>query len=302
MIDEVLLGLDIHESGFYLDCTFGRGGHSERILDRLGGNGGLLALDRDGDALKSDKAKKLQSDPRFEIEQKNFACLKECVDVRGLSGQVSGVLMDLGVSSPQLDDPSRGFSFLSDGPLDMRMDQSSSPSAAEWLSKATEKELISVLKGLGEERYAKRIAIAIIHYRAQQPLTRTRQLVEIIEHAAPTREKNKHPATRSFQAIRIFINRELDELQKGLRQALKVLCPAGRLVVIAFHSLEDRIVKRFIRDQSRGGEYPPDLPVNTSAFKPLLKAIGKAHKPGSEEISRNPRARSAILRIAEKLA
>lgn len=302
MIDEVLLGLDIHESGFYLDCTFGRGGHSERILDRLGGNGGLLALDRDGDALKSDKAKKLQSDPRFEIEQKNFACLKECVDVRGLSGQVSGVLMDLGVSSPQLDDPSRGFSFLSDGPLDMRMDQSSSPSAAEWLSKATEKELISVLKGLGEERYAKRIAMAIIHYRAQQPLTRTRQLVEIIEHAAPTREKNKHPATRSFQAIRIFINRELDELQKGLRQALKVLCPAGRLVVIAFHSLEDRIVKRFIRDQSRGGEYPPDLPVNTSAFKPLLKAIGKAHKPGSEEISRNPRARSAILRIAEKLA
>lgn len=302
MIDEVLLGLNVHESGFYLDCTFGRGGHSERILERLGADGGLLALDKDGDAVNSDTARKLRCDPRFEIEQKSFASLKGCVDVRELGGQVSGVLMDLGVSSPQLDDPGRGFSFLSDGPLDMRMDQSSSPSAAEWLSKATENELISVLRGLGEERYAKRIAKAIIDYRAQQSLTRTHQLVEIIEQAVPTRDQNKHPATRSFQAIRIFINRELEELQKGLKQALKVLCPAGRLVVIAFHSLEDRIVKRFIRDQSRGGEYPPGLPVNSSAFRPLVKAIGKAQRPRFEEILRNPRARSAILRIAEKLA
>lgn len=301
MLDEVLLGLNIDEDGIYLDCTFGRGGHSEAVLSRLGRNGRLLALDKDDDAVISKMAENLKRDPRFDIQQKSFARLQESVESRGLTGRISGMLMDLGVSSPQLDDPDRGFSFMADGPLDMRMDRSSTPSAAEWLKTVSENDLVSVLREYGEERFAKRIARAIIKNRKQSPIESTRQLVELIERSVPSRERNKHPATRSFQAIRIFINRELEDLKDGLTQAINVLRPTGRLVVIAFHSLEDRIVKRFIRDQSRGPRYPEGIPISNDDWKPLVKMVGKAIKPNSEEVQRNPRARSAILRVAEKL-
>lgn len=302
MLDQVLLGLKVcPDDRFYLDCTFGRGGHSEAILKRLGLKGRLLALDKDGDAVNSEKADQLRCDPRFEIEQKSFTHMKQCVQAHGWVGKLSGILMDLGVSSPQLADAGRGFSFYKDGPLDMRMDKGSVPNAAQWLAEVSENELVFVLKRFGEERFAKRIAKAIVGYRALQPITRTVQLAEIIARAVPVKERNKHPATKSFQAIRIYVNRELEELQEGLQQALSILMPAGRLVVIAFHSLEDRIVKRFIRDQSRGGDFPSELPVSVSAFSPLLKQIGKAQKPGPEEVAENPRARSAVLRVAERL-
>lgn len=301
LLEEVLQGLNIYSDGVYLDCTFGRGGHSAPILKRLNKKGRLLALDKDGDAVNSKIAKKLKCDPRFEIEQWNFSCMTEFVESRGLTGKLSGVLMDLGVSSPQLDDADRGFSFYKDGPLDMRMDKRSKPSAAEWLQTVSENDLTLVLRRFGEERYAKRIAKAIIHERAQNPINRSLQLALLIEQAAPTREQKKHPATRSFQAIRIYINRELDELEKGLQQAVALLMPAGRLVVIAFQSLEDRIVKRFIRNHSRGGDFPSEIPVTVSAYHPVLRRIGKALKPGPEEVARNLRARSAVLRVAEKL-
>jgi 16S rRNA (cytosine1402-N4)-methyltransferase len=300
MLREAVEGLAPEPGGYIVDCTFGRGGHSRAILERLGSEGRLLALDKDPDAIASPEAMALRADPRFALEHGSFTRLQEFVEERGWAGRVSGVLMDLGVSSPQLDEAARGFSFTRNGPLDMRMDSSRGATAAEWLAEVSESELVQVLRDYGEERYARRIAHAIIARRSSRPLLSTGDLAEVISQAVPTREKGKHPATRSFQAIRIFINHELEDLESGLRQAVAVLRPGGRLAVIAFHSLEDRIVKRFMRDEARGGgpvdarrPLPPDRPAR-------LGRVGKA-LPGAEEIAENPRARSAVLRVAERL-
>lgn len=302
MLREAVEGLAIDPAGRFVDCTFGRGGHSRPILERLSDAGRLLALDKDLDAVSSEDAQALLTDPRFEIEHGSFARLREIAERRGWVGSVAGVLMDLGVSSPQLDEPLRGFSFLRPGPLDMRMDTSRGPTAAEWLAGASESELAGVLRDYGEERYARRIARAIVARRATQPILTTGDLAAVIEQAAPTREKSKHPATRSFQAIRILINRELEELEQGLQQAVEILRPGGRLAVIAFHSLEDRIVKRFFRDAERGcGAADSRLPGLATAM-PTLRRIGKARMPDAPEIAENPRARSAVLRVAERTA
>jgi 16S rRNA (cytosine1402-N4)-methyltransferase len=301
MLSEALDGLALTADGLYIDCTFGRGGHSAAILASLGSEGRLLALDKDPDAVASQAARQLASDLRFALEHGSFASLREYVERRGWQRRVAGVLMDLGVSSPQLDESDRGFSFMRNGPLDMRMDTTRGMTAAEWLASASESEVADVLRDYGEERYARRIARAICEWRSKRPIISTRELVEIIEKAVPTRERGKHPATRSFQAIRIFINRELEELEQGLRQAMDVLKPGGRLVVIAFHSLEDRIVKRFMRDEERGADaviaHFPLHPIKPGR----LKRIGRARMPGPEEVRNNPRARSAVLRVAERI-
>jgi 16S rRNA (cytosine1402-N4)-methyltransferase len=299
---ETLEALAIKKDGVYVDCTFGRGGHSRGILQQLGPSGRLLAIDRDADAVNSPGALAMASDDRFTLIHGCFSELEDVVAKAGLLRQVDGVLMDLGVSSPQLDNPGRGFSFLNDGPLDMRMNSHAGITAAQWLAHVDERDLVKVLFEYGEERFARRIARAIVARRSENPLTTTRQLVELIEDVVPIREKHKHPATRSFQAIRIEINRELEELKSGLVQAVKVLKPGGRLVVISFHSLEDRIVKRFIRAES-GAKYDPGrLPVKESDIdKGVLKKLSKAIKARSSEIARNPRARSAIMRVAERL-
>ena len=299
---EALAALAIKKDGVYLDCTFGRGGHSRGILEQLGPAGRLLAFDRDADAVNSAVALSMADDNRFALIHGCFSELEGFVAKVGLLGRVDGVLMDLGVSSPQLDNPDRGFSFLNDGPLDMRMDSSQSMTAAKWLAQVEESELVRVLFDYGEERFARRIARAIIARRTEKPLTTTRQLAELIADVVPIKERHKHPATRSFQAIRIEINRELDELRNGLVQAVHVLKPGGRLVVIAFHSLEDRIVKRFIRDES-GAKYDPGrLPVKEADIcKGVLRKLGKAVRAGANEIEDNPRARSAVMRVAERL-
>ncbi len=302
MVEEVLGGLNICSGGHYLDCTFGRGGHSAAILESLGPDGRVLALDKDSEAVNSEMAQRLKCFPGFEIQQSNFACMQDVVEESGLHGKLTGVLMDLGVSSPQIDNADRGFSFFKDGPLDMRMDRQSGQNAAEWLNVVSEAEMANVFRRYGEERFSRRIAHAIAQYRIDKPITRTLKLATIIAQAVPFREPGKHPATRTFQAIRIFINNELEELKAGLRQAFNVLIPGGRLVVIAFHSLEDRIVKRYIRDESRGDNLPADLPVLASTLQPRLEKIGKAQKPSHEEVAKNPRSRSAVLRVAKKLA
>jgi 16S rRNA (cytosine1402-N4)-methyltransferase len=261
----------------------------------------LLALDRDDEAIHSRSADELRRDPKFELEKSTLMALGSMVAERGWTARVAGVLMDLGVSSPQLDDAGRGFSFQKDGPLDMRMDTGSGMTAEQWLETVSERRLAEVLKTFGEERFARRIAKAIVAARALSPIRTTSQLARLIETAVPLRDPNKHPATRSFQAIRIFLNRELEELQAGLEHAIGSLKPGGRLVVISFHSLEDRIVKRFMRRETRGGDFPAGLPVNASAYRPRLIPVGPAIRPGSSEIAANPRARSAILRAAERL-
>ena len=302
MLEQVLRELLVREGGVYLDCTFGRGGHSTRILERLGAEGRLLALDRDLGAVRSDQAQALQRDTRFELMHSCFSGLEQVVEAKGWVGKVAGVLMDLGVSSPQLDDPDRGFSFMKDGPLDMRMDESAEMNAAQWLAQSTEREIVRVLFEYGEERFARRIAAAIVKQRIEQAIVTTRQLAELIETVVPVREKHKHPATRSFQAIRIAVNQELEELKEALQQSIRVLRPGGRLVVISFHSLEDRVVKRLIRDESRGQYKPGKLPVPEGGGLPLrLRRIGKAHRPSRKEITMNPRARSAVMRVAEKI-
>lgn len=297
MLVEALEGLAIRPDGFYVDCTFGRGGHSRELLSRLGESGRLLALDKDPAALASTEAKTLLEDTRVTLAHGNFASLAERVERLGMLGKAAGVLMDLGVSSPQLDEAERGFSFLRDGPLDMRMDTSQGLTAAEWLDRIGEGELIRVLKTYGEERFARRIAQAILTAR---PVTTTRQLATLIEKATPVKDKFKHPATRSFQAIRIAVNHELDELEQVLAQAVAVLAPGGRLAVISFHSLEDRIVKHFIREQERGKPIPSRLPLLVE-HKPTVKAVGKARMPSEEETRSNIRARSAVLRVAERM-
>lgn len=283
-----------------MDGTFGRGGHAGAILAVLGPEGRLLAMDRDPAAVQSAE-QQFGSDPRFEIEQGAFTMLSSVVAQRQLQGRVNGLLLDLGVSSPQLDDASRGFSFSADGPLDMRMDPSSGSSAAEWLESASEKDIAHVLKKYGEERFSRRIARAIVAARHTAPLRTTRQLAELIAAAVPVREKNKHPATRSFQAIRIYLNGELDEIAAVLDQVPGMLAPHGRLAVISFHSLEDRIVKRFIRDEYRGEPPPPELPLAGMDYVPRMQPVGKAIRAAEVEVNSNPRARSAVLRVAERL-
>ncbi|MDD5460356.1 MAG: 16S rRNA (cytosine(1402)-N(4))-methyltransferase RsmH [Methylococcales bacterium] len=302
MFAEVLQQLAIKKDGLYLDCTFGRGGHSYGILNQLGQNGKLLAFDRDFDAINSDYAKAMLKDPRFKLKHNCFSELESIVAAEKLTGEVDGVLMDLGVSSPQLDNPERGFSFLREGPLDMRMDSLAGPTAEQWLADVDEKALVKVLFDYGEERFARRIASAIIEKRAQSPIRTTKQLAQLVADAVPLKEKHKHPATRTFQAIRIEINKELDELKAVLQQSARVLKPGGRLVVISFHSLEDRIVKRFIR-QETGAKYDPGkLPVKeVNIARGILKKTGKALKADEQEIAENPRARSAVMRVAERI-
>ncbi|MGL5525256.1 MAG: 16S rRNA (cytosine(1402)-N(4))-methyltransferase RsmH [Aeromonas veronii] len=301
LLHEAVEGLTIKPDGVYVDGTFGRGGHSRLILQHLGPNGRLIAIDRDPQAIA--EAAKIQ-DPRFEIVHGPFSGIASYLDERGLLGKVDGFLLDLGVSSPQLDDAERGFSFMKDGPLDMRMDPTSGQSAAEWLAKADVDDIAWVLKTFGEERFAKKIARAIVHDRVTEPYVRTRQLAEMIARVNPSKEKGKHAATRSFQAIRIYINSELDEIETALNGALEVLAPHGRLSVISFHSLEDRLVKHFIRKHEKGPEVPYGIPLTEAqlAGGRKLKSVGKALKPSDHEVSENSRSRSSVLRVAERLA
>jgi 16S rRNA (cytosine1402-N4)-methyltransferase len=288
--------LRIHQDGIYVDGTFGRGGHSAAILARLGVRGRLLALDQDP-AAHADRA--LQ-DPRLELIHARFSTMARQLAARGIT-KVAGVLLDLGVSSPQLDEARRGFSFAKDGPLDMRMDTSRGETAAEWVNRADEEEIREVIRTYGEERFAKAVAAAIVDARRVEPFSTTRQLAEVVGRAVRTREPGQHPATRTFQAVRIHVNQELEELEVTLPQAAALLEPGGRLAVISFHSLEDRVVKNFIRARSTGDTLPKGVPVRAKDIPPAeLKPIGKALKPSEAEIRRNPRARSAVLRVAEK--
>jgi len=301
LLEQVLEGLQVRPQGRYIDGTFGRGGHSAAILERLDDRGALLVFDKDPEALRVAQ-ERFGGDARVYRQRGSFAGLKAVVAELGWQGKVDGILFDLGVSSPQLDDPERGFSFMKEGPLDMRMDPQTGPGAADWLAQAPEADIVRVLFDYGEERYARRIARAIVRRRGEEAITTTAQLARIIASAVPSKERHKHPATRCFQAIRIFINRELDDLKAGLEQAVEVLAPGGRLAVISFHSLEDRIVKRFMRDESRGRQLPPDLPVVPDGFRPRLRIVGKPVTASAQEIDENPRARSATLRIAERVA
>ncbi|WON77678.1 16S rRNA (cytosine(1402)-N(4))-methyltransferase RsmH [Serratia sp. UGAL515B_01] len=301
LLDEAVNGLNIRSNGIYIDGTFGRGGHSRLILSQLGPEGRLLAIDRDPQAIAA--AQSIE-DPRFTIIHGPFSELSHYAQERGLVGKIDGVLLDLGVSSPQLDDAERGFSFMRDGPLDMRMDPSSGQSASQWLMKAEADDIAWVLKTFGEERFAKRIARAIVERNLAQPMTRTKELADLIANASPVREKHKHPATRSFQAIRIYINSELEEIERALDGALAILAPQGRLSIISFHSLEDRIVKRFMRHHSRGAQVPAGIPLTEAQLREMggrtLKALGKM-MPSETEVAENPRARSSVLRIAERM-
>ena len=302
LFEESLQGLNIKPDGFYIDCTFGRGGHSQGVLDQLGDSGRLLAFDRDLAAINSVYADEMRKDVRFSLHHGCFSDLEQVVSQMGWLGKVDGVLMDLGVSSPQLDDSSRGFSFMRDGPLDMRMDDSAGLSAAEWLQQVEEKDLVKVLFEYGEERFARRIAKKVLETRDETPILTTLDLAKLIEGVVPKREKHKHPATRSFQAIRIEINNELEEIKTSLQQAINILGPEGRLVVISFHSLEDRIVKRFIRNECGRKGNPGRLPVKEADIEQgILKKIGKAVKAGKTELQKNPRSRSAVMRVAERV-
>jgi 16S rRNA (cytosine1402-N4)-methyltransferase len=299
LLPEAVAALVTGKNGYYVDGTFGRGGHSRKILSVLGAGGHLLAVDKDLQAMAVARSIE-ESDPRFEFEHGSFAQLPHQLRRKGIDA-VDGILLDLGVSSPQLDDGARGFSFLQDGPLDMRMDTSSGITAAQWLTTVKHGELARVLREYGEERYAGRIASAILRAREQGPLETTAELARVVSEANPRWEKHKHPATRSFQAIRIFINRELEDLEQLLSDSVGLLAVGGRLVVISFHSLEDRLVKRFIRRMARGDELPAGVPVRDRDMNRLLRPIGKAVRPGAQEIANNARARSAIMRVAEKL-
>jgi len=296
LLEETLTAMAIRVDGVYVDCTFGRGGHASEILRRMGEGGRLVAIDRDPQATTAAAAMR---DPRLSFCRGSFDRLREFLDELGLCGRVDGVLFDLGVSSPQLDQPERGFSFLREGPLDMRMDPTAGRSAAEWLASVSERELADCLHEYGEERHARRIARAIVAARGQRPLTTTTALAEVVARAHPAWPRGQHPATRTFQAIRIYVNDELNQLKRGLIQALDVLAVGGRLVVISFHSLEDRIVKQFMRRESGHLEEPaPAVP----AARPRLRVLGRAVRPGEAEIRANARARSAVLRVAERLA
>ena len=296
LLEESVAALAIKPDGTYLDGTFGRGGHSRAILRSLSNSGRLIAFDKDPQAESS--AEQFSEDPRFEFVRASFAEISSRVE----TSELDGILLDLGVSSPQLDNAERGFGFSDDGPLDMRMDTRAGMTAAEWLATAPEADIADVIKTYGEERFAKRMASAIVKARAESPITRTKQLATIVAEANPKWEPHKHPATRAFQAIRIFINRELEDLEIALGHTVDALSEGGRLVVISFHSLEDRIVKRFMRDQARGQQLPKHVPVIDSDTGKTLNLVGKALKPSTDEVQRNPRSRSAIMRVAERRA
>lgn len=300
LLREAVDALVTTSGGTYVDGTFGRGGHSRALLQCLSDRGRLLGVDKDPAAATA-AAQLAAEDPRFTFFHGSFALLPGQLRQMGVEA-VDGILLDLGVSSPQLDDSSRGFSFLHDGPLDMRMDTSCGETAAEWLARAGAGEIAAVLKEYGEERFAKRIAGAIVDARAEAPITTTGRLAKIVSAANPRWEKHKNPATRSFQGIRIYINRELDDLVELLGQALTLLRVGGRLVVISFHSLEDRLVKRYMRDMARGDAVPAGVPVLDSALNRRMRLLGKAVRASVEEVSANPRARSAIMRVAEKIS
>ncbi|WP_031578141.1 16S rRNA (cytosine(1402)-N(4))-methyltransferase RsmH [Ruminobacter sp. RM87] len=299
LLKEAVDALEIKPNGTYLDCTFGRGGHSREILSRLGPDGRLFAIDRDPEAVKAAQDIK---DSRFTIIHGCFADALSLLEPSGVVGQIDGMLLDLGVSSPQLDDPERGFSFMNDGPLDMRMDPSEGVSAAEWVNSAGADEIARVLHDFGEERFARKIAAAIVHDRVETPFTTTRQLSSMIARVIPIKEKGKHPATRSFQAIRILVNSELDQVEKALENSKRLLGTGGLLSVISFHSLEDRLVKNFMRRAEKGIQPPRGLPVSEDEILKTrtFKTVGKAIYPSDEEVSVNPRSRSAVLRVARR--
>lgn len=302
LLDEAVEGLAVRASGCYLDGTFGRGGHSRLILERLSPDGRLLGFDKDPLAIATGNALAAE-DGRFVVVQRSFAEMGDELVQRGLDGKVSGILLDLGVSSPQLDDAARGFSFMHDGPLDMRMNPDAGVSAAQFIATASEEEIARVLKEYGEERFAKRMARAVVQRRDEQPFERTADLAQVLTVANPAWEKGKNPATRAFQGLRIYINNELGDLERGLDAALENLEVGGRLVVISFHSLEDRIVKLFMRKHAKGeaDKLPRDLPIIPKAFEPRLKLIGKPVFASEAELQANPRSRSAVMRIAEKV-
>ena len=298
LLREAVDALVTDPGGFYIDGTFGRGGHSAAILERLDESGRLVGVDKDPEAVAFAR-ERFAGDARFSIWHGSFADMDQAAADR--AGRVTGILLDLGVSSPQLDQAERGFSFMQDGPLDMRMDTSSGMSAAEWVNSEDEAELARVFREYGEERFARRMAGAIVRRRAEKPFARTLDLAEVVKAANPAWEKGKHPATRVFQAIRIHINGELEDLKQALEKSLQLLAPGGRLVVISFHSLEDRMVKRFIREKERGPQLPRGLPVMDSEIAKSLRSVGKAVKANAGEVDENLRSRSAVMRIAEKL-
>ncbi|NQZ80288.1 MAG: 16S rRNA (cytosine(1402)-N(4))-methyltransferase RsmH [Colwellia sp.] len=302
LLEEAVSGLDIKPDGIYIDCTFGRGGHSGVILSQLSEHGRLIAIDRDLTAIAA--AEKFADDKRFLIEHHGFAELENIVEKHQLTKKIDGILLDLGVSSPQLDDADRGFSFMKDGPLDMRMDTTRGQTAAEWLAVADVEDITWVLRTFGEEKHAWRIANAIVDAREETPFTRTAQLAKLIKTTAPQREIKKHPATRSFQAIRIYINSELEQIEKVLASSLNVLAEGGRLVVISFHSLEDRLVKQFMRKHSQGKQVPRGLPISEVELQKgkKLALVGRRLKPSKTEVEENVRSRSSVLRIAQRLA
>lgn len=301
LLNAAVEALVVDKDGFYVDCTFGRGGHSRKILQSLSEKGRLLAIDKDPAAIAAAKSEFAQ-DTRFSVVQGSFAELARFVQEAGEEGAVRGVLLDLGVSSPQLDEAQRGFSFSHDGPLDMRMNPNEGESAAQWIASAAEEDIANVIYRYGEERFSRRMARAIVEQRKVAPITSTLRLAEIIKEANPAWEKHKHPATRAFQGIRIYINKELEDLESVLPQAMEVLAEGSRLVVISFHSLEDRMVKRFIDKQSKGDDFPPGVPVLFADLNPRVKKIGKMVKASDEEVRENPRSRSAVMRVAQKLA
>ena len=302
LLDESITGLAIKPDGIYIDCTFGRGGHSGLILENLGPNGRLIAIDRDPTAIAA--AEKYRDDDRFIIEHHGFADLQMIVEKHNLVEKVDGILLDLGVSSPQLDEAERGFSFMKDGPLDMRMDTTRGQTAAEWLAVADVEDITWVLRTFGEEKHAWRIANAIVDERETTPLTRTGQLAQLIKKTAPQREIKKHPATRSFQAIRMYINSELEQIEKALAASLSVLITDGRLVVISFHSLEDRLVKQFMKKHSQAKKVPRGMPISEAELNKgkKLALVGRKLKPSKDEVAENVRSRSSVLRVAQRLA
>jgi len=301
LLEEALAGLQVREAGRYLDATFGRGGHTAAILERVGKEGRVVAIDRDPEAIRAGQ-ERFAGERRLMLVNGPFSQLAQVATQAGLAGGFDGVLLDLGVSSPQLDNAARGFSFAQDGPLDMRMNNAGGMTAADWVNRAPEHEIARVIREYGEERFAKRIARAIVDARSQSPLERTLPLAQIVSAAVPMREPGKHPATRTFQAIRIQVNQEFAEIEAALEGSLVALAPQGRLCAISFHSLEDGIVKRFMQKHSQEDPVYAGLPQVPAHARPKLRRIGKAIHPSDAEIGRNPRARSSILRVAERMA
>ena len=300
LVGEALAALALQAGGYYVDATFGRGGHTASILQALGREGRVLAIDRDPEAIAAGR-QRFADEVRLTLVHATFADLATLVPAHSHGLLCRGVLFDLGVSSPQLDDAGRGFSFRSDGPIDMRMDTTRGEPVSAWLARAGLDEIREVIATLGEERFARRIAQAIVATRGEHPLTRTSELAALVSRAVRTREPGKHPATRTFQALRMFVNDELGQLERGLAAAVDVLAPGGRLAVISFHSLEDRVVKNFLKAQSQVDPAFLDLPALPPGAQPRLKLIGRKSRPSEAEVKRNPRARSALLRVAEKV-